>query len=118
LETGVQYQDAQRHVAQRLAMIELIPYASTTMPSGTLLRLPSAKTARNYVFEELLPRAKRGDLALIVTRQAATWALGSAGEREGMVVYDRYQARGASLSPASPGGNAILRRLRAKRGPQ
>jgi len=104
------FADARHRTANRLAAIQLVPYHSATFSASAAppSRLPSAKLARDYVHSELVPRALGGDVTIIVARQAATWGLPTS---ENIVTYSQRDARGAHLTPGSPGGAAILERL-------
>lgn len=104
------YLKALQALSRRVCMVELVPYHSSNTPSGRLIReLPSATAARQYVQQVVVPEAQTGKKLLIVTRQAKIW--GITQNANNIVVYDRHEARGASMSPNSPGGAAILRRL-------
>jgi hypothetical protein len=98
-------------VANRIAIIELVPYhsASFRLPRSLLGKLHSVRLARSFVHKVLLPRAKNGRVLLVCTRAAKRWGL---GRGSGALLYNRPgEARGASLSPHSRGGKAILERL-------
>ncbi len=104
------FAEARAHLGRRLAAIELLPYHSTSFRDGGqwLRRLPSVQLARSFVHDTVLPKVKRGEATLIVTRKAALWQL---PKHPGVVVYRGAEARAAHLSPKSKGGRAILRRL-------
>lgn len=105
------YADALKAVSQRIACIELIPYHCAGGPSPKLQKLPSATTAKNYVREELWPRAKAGEVLLIAARSIKPWGFSPTESSENVIVYGKGQVRGSSFSLRSPGGGAILRRL-------
>ena len=97
-----------RDLASRIAAIELVPYHSASFSAWPLRhQLPSALAARAYVRDVLA----KDDKLIIVTRRAEDWAL---NESENVVVYAGGETRGASLSPASRGGRAILARYGIK----
>jgi hypothetical protein len=103
------YFDALRDLSTKLACVELIAYHSSSFRAHILInQLPSAKQALRFVRHSLVPDAETGKRTLIITRQVRTWGLPSG--IEGLVMYDGGQSRGASLSPNSSGGKAILRR--------
>jgi hypothetical protein len=106
------YFDAMRSLAKRLAVIELIAYRSQSFAAHKLIKqLPSTAIARNHVKSNLLPRAIRGEIAIIVTRQVASWGIEEDGVGSGcLCVYKGAQTHGSSLSSRSEGGRAILRR--------
>jgi hypothetical protein len=109
---GGSYHNALRSLANRLAVIELIPYHSEQFGVHSFIdNLPSVQAARRFVHQAILPAARRSKKTIIVTRQARNWGLDE-DNSEYVCVYSRNQARGASLSPNSPGGEAILRHYR------
>ena len=106
---GGRYLDALRDLSRKLACIELVPYHSQSFRAHELVeKLPSVKMVRKFVRESLVPDASAGRRTLIVTRQAKAWGLRPVTGK--VVVYEGGETRGASLSPNSRGGKAILRR--------
>lgn len=99
-----------RVFSQSVAFLELYPYHSESfrLPHSVTSQLRSAKLAHSYAHEVLLPRARRGEVLLLVTRQARAWGLIA---DPNVIVYSRGEARGAHLTPRSRGGEAILRRI-------
>lgn len=99
-----------RIFSQSIAFLQLYPYHSESfrLPHSVTSQLRSAKLARSYAREVLLPRARRNELLLIVTRQAKAWGL--VADRN-VIVYSRGEARGAHLTLRSDGGEAILRHI-------
>jgi hypothetical protein len=105
---GGSYKDALRDLSGKLACVELIPYHSASFRDHRLIEhLPSVMHAKNFVLKTLLPEAKVGKRTLIVTRRAGDWGL---KDEDNVIVYGGGHTRGASLSPRSRGGKAILRR--------
>lgn len=94
------YGQALRSLASRIAVIELMPYHSMTF--GGLTNLPSTNAALEFVRGV----AAAGDRTIVVTRKSRQWDLPTASN---VVTYTGGQARGASLSPRSDGGRAILK---------
>lgn len=109
-KTGMSYADSRKRLSQKIANIELVPYHSTSFrdPVGWTEKLESAKLAREFVNEYVLPKVKRGGATLIVTRKVREWNL---PEHENIVAYSNGEARSAHLSPSSRGGKAIIERL-------
>jgi hypothetical protein len=102
------YRDALRDFSHRVASVELIPYHSASFHEHKIInRLPSVAKVRAFVQDNLVPAARAGKKTLIVTRQATAWGL--TAEKDKIVVYEGGHTRGASLSPRSEGGRAILR---------
>ena len=110
-QQNLRYIDALKAVSQHIACIELIPYHCVSGPNRKLERLPSAKAAYRYVRDELLPRARAGEITVIATRKIVNWGLSVSDESENVVVYSGGRERLASLSMNSAGGQAILKRL-------
>ena len=100
------YQEALKSVAQRLAVVQLLPYHSQNFSSHKLItQLPSCDAAKKYARGELAPAAKRKEKTIIVLRRADDWGL----ERSANVaIYDTGH-RAAGLGPDTLGGRAILR---------
>lgn len=103
----VPYAAAQRALASELASIELVPYHSSVFRDADrwLQRLRSVELARQFVQEFVLPRVRRREAIVIATRQVSQWNLPT---HPGVITYSNGQARGAHLTPNSPGGRAIL----------
>jgi hypothetical protein len=103
----IPYIEAMRSLSQRLAVIELIPYHSGSFKAYKIIEtLPSVQAARFYVQTTLLPKARRGDAVIIVTRKVREWGVGG----KNVILYEDGETRGASMSPRSKGGVAILKR--------
>ena len=109
------YLDAMRDLSSKLVCLELVPYHSFSFGAHKLIyELPSVKIMREFVSEQLVPEAKNGELTMIATRQQKAWGLPD-GEKH-IVIYKGGHTRGASLSPNSEGGKAILRRYGIRSG--
>jgi len=106
---GVDYWRSLQVISQHLATLELLPYHSVSSPPP-FGRLASVAAARTFVNDTLVPKAKAGELTIIVTRRAVDWGL-SAGISDDIVVYPPQHARSASLTMNSVGGQALFRRL-------
>lgn len=106
-QRSVSNMEAQRTLAQGIASIELVPYHSIRygLSRSLLHKMPSVAAARSYVKELLLPRSNAGDVTIIVARAGETWGLSS---QPNVIIYDRFEARGAHLTPDSSGGRAIV----------
>ena len=104
---NVSFAEARRRLAQRFAVLQLIPYHSPNFRDADNWRraLTSTKLARQFVQDSVLPRVRSGAAIVIVTRQAEAWSLAPG---PGVVIYTGQQARAAHLTPDSPGGHAIL----------
>ena len=106
----VSFAEARERLGSTLACIELLPYHSSMFKDtgGWLGKLRSVDLARTFVREYVLPRVQRDQAIVIVTRKVSAWNL---PEIDGVVTYSPAQARAAHLTPASPGGRAILDHL-------
>ena len=103
---GGNYRDPIHDLSNRMACVELFPYHSASFADHRLItRLPSVQEARAFVRESLVKDAADGTRLLIVTRQRQTWGI---EEQKNVVVYRGGETLGASLSPQSRGGRAIL----------
>jgi hypothetical protein len=93
-------------LASRMAAIEFYPYHSKRFANLSWQRaLPSFRAASSFVNDNLVPRARLGDICLIIARGARFLKSDCAGET--CVVYRGPQCRGAYLSPSTVGGRAI-----------
>jgi len=106
------FAEARTYLGSKLASIEMIPYHSASFKDqgGWLRNLRSVSLARAFVKQSVLPRVKRGKAIVIVTRKVRLWDLPRCS---GVVKYTAGQAIGAHLTPNTPGGRAILKRLGA-----
>jgi len=100
------YLNALRLIASVVACLQLIPYHSPSfsLSERIIERLESVNLIRDYVHSELLARAKRDEVLLIVTRQSKKWGL---VQSKNIVVYEGAEPRGAHISPNTNGGQAV-----------
>ena len=105
---GVSIESAQAHVAHKVAILQLCPYHSATMGRRDLLnRLPSCLQARKL----LHALVESGEKLVVATRSVSEWGFAGPVATESLIVYRSSLGISASLSLASEGGSAILRRL-------
>lgn len=103
---GISYLEAMRDLSRRLAHVELVPYHSQNFAAGGLIRkLPSVRTVKQFVKNNLEVAAANGSKTVIATRRIRDWDLASQTK---IIIYSGGQTRGASLGPETPGGMAIL----------
>ena len=108
------YAKARSKLGEKLATIELVPYHSSS--SSALSNLPtklhSSRLAKEFVKHYIVPRVRSGKAIAIVLRGLAHWRCVlpcDLSEADGLIRYDpKREARTASLSPSSRGGNAII----------
>ena len=106
------YLNALKSVSRRVSAIELVPYHSAHFRGGAKwTNLPSAQAAKTWVHNSLAPRAKNGEIVIVVTRKIDVWGIKPLSKR--IVCYDGLEARAAHLTSNSRGGAAILERMRA-----
>jgi hypothetical protein len=107
---SVSFAVARARLGANLASLELLPYHSASFrdAGGWVRQLVSVALAKAFVRDVVIPRVLSGDAVAIVTRQAKAWDLPA---HSGIIRYSGQQARGAHLSPNSPGGQAILQHL-------
>lgn len=106
----ISFAEARKKLAQRLACIELLPYHSKkfSLSEKQLRKLSSTQLSIEFVEKFVVPKVKRREAIVIVTRKTRFWNL---PENRGVILYNAGQARGASLSSNSPGGRAILNHI-------
>ncbi|MXY54005.1 MAG: hypothetical protein F4Y86_15975 [Gammaproteobacteria bacterium] len=92
------YAQALKCLAETVACLELIPYHSKSF--GGTTKIASANAVRAFA-----QRASKDGKKVVVARAVKEWGL---EDRQNVIKYSRGQARGASLGPHSPGGQAIL----------
>jgi hypothetical protein len=72
-ERGLTVENAYQLITQRVAVLEGVAYHSKISPGGWAWDLPSSKIIKEYVQQELLPRAANGEIRIFVWRGAAFW---------------------------------------------
>lgn len=112
---GCDYARARKHVSSRIAALQLVPYHSRDfgLAEKRVLELQSSRLALDYVSSELVPRAQRGEVAVVAMRKARLWFDEVTATSTHLVKYDATAARGAHLSEGSSGWNAIFPMLLA-----
>jgi len=103
------YQDALKHLAKRIACLELVPYHSRTFSAhGLLGQLPSSQAICAFVSRIVVPKAKNGRAIIISTRGNDMWNL---PKHRNIIVYQGTEVRAAHLGLKSRGGQKIARFL-------
>jgi hypothetical protein len=108
----ISFRDSLDLMRKHVACLELVPYHSTgfRLPGRLVDSLESVRLMIDFVNHDLAPRALRGEVLLVVTRQVFRWGIDASCAN--IVRYGPGQARSASISPATDGGKAILRFLK------
>jgi len=103
---GFSWTDALRFVSRNMACVELYPYHSKSfnLPASIKNSLLSAKLAKAYVREVLVPKARSGAVTIIVTRKGNEWDLPC---HKNIVVYNSSESRAAHLTLNTSGGRKI-----------
>ena len=103
------YQDGLKAVSRVFCVVQLIPYRSARFRPRFASRLRSAKKAIDYVQSVLIPRARNGEITLIVGRAAKHWSIGQSDLDHPHIIYSPAHARGGYLT--TEGKEAILAAL-------
>jgi hypothetical protein len=103
------WQLAYQHISRHTACLEMYPYHSQSFKEPKVA-LKSTVLIRQYVAEELLPRAISGDALLVVTRQTKAWQLPT---HPNIITYSAGEARGAHITTKTAGGTRMLQKLLA-----
>ncbi len=108
--------DARATLGRKLAVVQLVPYHSAVfgLSPKALKQLPSVRLAQDFGRQTVSERVRAQKAIVIVLRQVQTWnpyLRAKHREKEGVIRYEPAEAIGASLSPKSRGGRAILRHL-------
>ncbi len=113
LSRKVSFAEARSELGKKIASIELLPYHSTSFRDADhwVRDLQSVKLAHQFVNDYVLSRVKKSKAIVIVTRQTKVWNL---PQHSGVIQYGAREARSAYLTPASRGGEAILKHLGVK----
>ena len=108
---GFSWIDALRFVSRNLACVELYPYHSRSfnLPTSIKNSLLSAKLAKAYVHDVLVPKARSGAATIIVTRKGNEWGL---PRHRNIVVYNSSESRAAHLTLNTSGGRKIAEFLK------
>ncbi|KAF0120677.1 MAG: hypothetical protein FD152_4074 [Xanthobacteraceae bacterium] len=66
---------------------------------------------QKFVRHSLLPRARRGEVALIVARSSALWGFSGEREDQNVLIYQGSETRRAYVTSGSRGGALLRQRL-------
>ena len=108
--------DARATLGRKLAVVQLVPYHSAVfgLSPKAQKQLPSVCLAQDFVRQTVSERVRAQKAIVVAARQVQIWNpyLPDDNEKEhGVIRYKPSEAIGASLSPRSRGGRAILHRL-------
>jgi len=105
------FAEAMGVASRSLCCLELVPYHSTSfnIPKSVLASLKSTSLIRDFVKNDLLPKAFQGRLCIIVARGNAHWGLPS--QTRNVAILSNSEARRANLSINSRAGKLIRKFL-------
>jgi len=111
-EKGISYQESLRFLSKRVACLELYGYHSKTYKGISKRKmLPSTKLMLDYVQQDLILRARNGQISIIVTRGKSEWGVLSEERQPNIILYDGTEARAAYLTKHSRGRAEIVKRI-------
>lgn len=98
-------------LANEIAVLDLIPYHSVSfgLTKKKIDQFESARLMNAFFRNYVIPRCKRGECVVIVTRSSRFWD--PPKNIENLLIYDGQQARGAYLTESTEGGKAIMAQL-------
>jgi hypothetical protein len=104
-------------IEKDICVLNLVAYKSTTFRDHKLIKLlPSSSLIRRVVSDELAPRARAGELMLVVVRQARKWGFSVEDQSATLRVLDpKSEARGGHLTENTVHGQ-FLRSFLARPG--
>ena len=101
--------EAQNQLSKRISTLELIPYHSQSfrLPEKKIIQnLQSLKDIRQYVHDEIVPKAINNEAIIIAMRQIKRWKL---PENENIIQFDKKtQARRFYIGKKFKDFNKIL----------
>ncbi len=105
----ITYGEALRVISNRIACLELVPYHSKDgVNNDTIIHLESVKVMLDFFHSDILPKAKKGEVGLIVARGRRHWMRGQEiVEQDNIVVYSNGEERSASIAPKTRGGRVV-----------
>lgn len=109
LHLSLLYRESLKLIAQKVAVLQLIPYHSKNEPPAQLWKkLASVRAMQAYVKNVLVEKAVKGDVIIIATRKVKEWDL---PEHINIVKFNSQESRGVHLSPTTKGGDLIIQKL-------
>lgn len=99
--------------ANSICQVNLVAYHSATGDVAKKLssRLPTSLFVQRFVRESLVPRARAGEIGLVVARSSRNWGIGIAEASHNIVVYAGWENRRARQTKNTRGGQLIRRFL-------
>lgn len=92
---GISRREAAEIIIARVSLIEAGAYHSKSRPGQWADSLPSSNIARQFVLKELVPRARRRDVAIFVWRRVDYWSI--AAEAKNVLIRHPSNARHSYL---------------------
>lgn len=99
--------------AENFCVLQLVAYHLINGDPARAIagKLPSSLAIQKFVRQSVLPRARRGEVALIVARSSALWGFSVEREDQNVLIYNSAEARRAYLTAGSRGGALLRQRL-------
>lgn len=107
VDRALNWTEALSVFSRAVATLECVPYHSRSfrLPRSITDALQSKSDMLEYVHQELVPRARKGEVLLISARHSGIWHL---PDHRNLVIYEGTASRAAHLTPGTKGGDAIL----------
>lgn len=112
-QKGISYNEALKRLSQKIACLEYIPYHSKSYGIAKSIagEMLSPQLMKAFVHNYVVPKARKGEAAIIVTRHVELWEL---PRNDNIVVYNQTESRAAYLNSKSPGGKMIAKMIGLK----
>lgn len=105
-------------IREQVALIELVPYHSKKRPRKLrhlANHLASSLLVKRFLHENLLPRAKKGEIGVVIQRSTTEWECQGMPDTPHFVAYVKNAAGknplGGYLTPSTLGGQVIRRHV-------
>lgn len=99
-------------LAQTICVVQMTGYTSAASPDCS--KLASAKLARQWLREEVIPAVRAGTRSLLAMRAVNEWFMGADEERKALEASKEFfdkPTRKPSFAPGSKPGEILRRRL-------
>jgi hypothetical protein len=94
-------------------VLQLVPYHSTAgNPARAVAhRLDSTRAIKAFARNSLIPRARKGEIGVVVARSSKLWGVDDEMEGDDLIIYRGGECRGAFQTQRTRGGQLMRRRL-------